>query len=166
MEDSTEKKEIHYRVSKTTGVLMIYTALFIDVLEMLLEWMIIGLVLNYFITIFAGLLFWLWFAIKGVPFWVKPSRLITLGITFLAELIPGLDATGFGEFWTVGILILVILVRLEDRTGIDLTHGAPKIDSKVVSEALSNVNNISGYLPKNVSPKVSDIITNKEQKSA
>lgn len=118
-EDKKEEKKAKYRLSNTTMVLMVGLALATDVVELVSEWLGIGLVISPLVAIFIGMTFWFWFNLKGVNFIGSTKKFITSTVTFIAEVIPGFDAIG-GFFWTIGIVIMVIIVRLEDQTGVSL----------------------------------------------
>lgn len=109
-----EKKQ---RIKIWMGALLVVTALTIDLLEFLLEWLGIGLVLSPIISVGAAFLFWLWFKLLDVSFVGSPKKFATQAVTSLAEVIPGLDAIG-GFIWTIGTLVMVIIVRAEDKGGI------------------------------------------------
>lgn len=78
------------RISNTSAALMIGTALFYDVLQIILTFFFIGVVLNPFITIWAVLTFSLWFKIKGLSLIKKQGakKIATLIGSFIIELSP------------------------------------------------------------------------------
>ncbi len=79
MDRAKKEKEL----SNATIVLMAVVALFYDVLGALFT-----LVAMYWlVTLFYLLTFFLWFRVYGVTFW-KPKRLLTMGSSFIIELIP------------------------------------------------------------------------------
>ena len=114
MEEGTEKKQ---RIPLWLGAVFVILAFTIDLIEMLLEWLGIGLVMTFAIAPAVTFLFWLLFKLQDVPFIASPKRFFTLAATSLAEIIPALDAVG-GFFWTAGTIIIVIMVWLEDKGGI------------------------------------------------
>ncbi|MFZ3020025.1 MAG: hypothetical protein WA051_00700 [Minisyncoccia bacterium] len=94
------------KISKTTSVFLVSTALFFDFLQLILQPIaFLGQALAMGVDIFAFLTFGLWFLLIGVSF-VRPSRLIGIVGTFLIELIPILDAL---PAWTFYIFIMIIL---------------------------------------------------------
>lgn len=106
-----EKKE---RISNMMGFLFILTAFCVDLFEMLLEWLAIGLFgLSTLISICATIAFWIFFKMRGIPFSGKPKNIARFGATAFLEMIPGLDAI-FGFVWTVGIFALVGSTMEED----------------------------------------------------
>ena len=70
-------------IKSHTIVLMICTALFFDVLQ----WVLAFVFMDWLVSIFAYLTFFLWFKINGVSF-TKPKRLATAGSTILLESFP------------------------------------------------------------------------------
>lgn len=112
-----DDREQRQRIVTWMAACLVVVALTADIAELVLEWLGIGLVINVVTTPAYTFLFWLWFMMLGVPFVASPKRFFTLAATCLAELVPALDAMG-GFFWTAGIIILVVMVRLEDKGGI------------------------------------------------
>jgi hypothetical protein len=112
-----ENQEHRQRIKTWMAICLIVTALAIDLVEALLEWLGIGLVINLTTTPAVTLLFWLWFKMLDVPFIASPKKFFTLFVTSFGELIPALDALG-GFLWTLGTIIIVIMVRAEDKGGI------------------------------------------------
>lgn len=109
--------EHQHRIKLWVGAALVLTAFSADLLEMLLEWLGVGLVINVVTTPAYAFLFWLWFKMLDVPFIASPKKFFTLAATCLAEIIPALDALG-GFFWTLGTLIIVVMVRMEDKGGV------------------------------------------------
>lgn len=114
MEQDGESRQ---RIKIWMGAAMIAVALTVDIAELVLEWLGVGLITNIVTTPAFIFIFWLWFLMLGVPFIASPRRFAVFFVQCLGELIPGLDAIG-GFFWTVGTIILVIMVRAEDKGGI------------------------------------------------
>ncbi len=97
---------------------IIIVALCIDLFEMLLTWLGIGVVITPIIVPCVTLIFWIWYKLLDVPFVSNPKNFANLAITSLFELIPGLDALPLVSFgWTIGAIILVFTVRAEDSGG-------------------------------------------------
>ncbi len=94
------------------------TALCIDLFEMLLTWLGIGVFITPVVVPCITLIFWIWYKILDIPFVSNPKNFANLAITSLFELIPGLDAIPLISFgWTIGAIIMVIMVRAEDKGG-------------------------------------------------
>ncbi len=112
----SEKKEKKERISSIEAMLMIGVALVIDLVQAFLEFILVGIVLNPFISIFAALTFWFWFHAKGVSF-MSGKKIATSSVSALIEIFPilgGLPAL------TVGVLAMVSIVKTEDKLGIKL----------------------------------------------
>lgn len=111
-----EKRE---RIKTWVAACIVIVALCIDLFEMLLTWLGIGFFITPVIVPCVTLIFWIWYKILDVPFVSSPKNFANLTITSLFELIPGLDAIPLISFgWTVGAIIMVIMVRAEDKGGI------------------------------------------------
>jgi len=122
--------EARKKITKITGALLISVALFIDLTEFFLDWVGIGLALNPVMSVFTGLIFWLWFTLLGIGWW-NIKKLATATLTFFAEIIPGLDAI-VGFYWTIGIIAMIVLVTIEYKTGVSI-HVSGARDSTRVS---------------------------------
>jgi hypothetical protein len=109
--------ERRQRIKTWMGAAMIIVALVVDVSELGLEWLGIGVVANVVTTPVFAFIFWLWFLMLGIPFMASPKRFFTFFAECMFELIPGLDAVG-GFFWTAGTILLIIFVRAEDSGGV------------------------------------------------
>lgn len=112
-----QDSESRQRIKVWMGVAMIVVALTVDIVELVLEWLGIGMVTNVVTTPAFTFIFWLWFLMLGIPFMASPKRFFVFLAQCLAEIIPALDAVG-GFFWTAGTIILVLMVRAEDKGGI------------------------------------------------
>ncbi len=103
------------RISKIMGISMVIVAFCVDLFEMLLEWMGIGIMgFSTLISVCASVGFWIWFKMYGVSFGTSPRKFGTYLTTSVLEVIPGLDAIG-GLIWTIGIAATVYMVRMEDK---------------------------------------------------
>ena len=102
------KKE--HRISGATGFFMLLVAGSMDGLQILLEWAVIGLFINWFIDICVWGLFFLWFKSKGVNFNLKKG-LIFNGLAFL-EIIP---VVGELPLWILDISAMIVIVKTEDK---------------------------------------------------
>jgi len=90
-------------LSRTTIILMVIVALFVDVIQAILLYFAIGAVLNTFIGMFAGFTFWLWFKIHDVSF-VTPKQITAMGGSFLVELFPALNAL---PSWAFAVIYVI-----------------------------------------------------------
>jgi hypothetical protein len=87
-------------LKKHTVVLMIVTALFFD----LLQWLLAFVVMDWLVGIVACPVFVVWFWFYGVKF-VSPKRLATLGGTFIIEAIPLLSTL---PVWTGAVVVIIL----------------------------------------------------------
>ena len=78
------------KISNVEWGLVIGALLTIDLVQLLLEWLVIGLVLNPFIDIFVGMSFALYLQLRGQSL-ANPKRLLGLIGSFVGELIPVVD---------------------------------------------------------------------------
>ncbi len=109
------------RINNTTAILMVAVAFFCyNIPQIILEWMLVGLLFNWIITTYATLTTWFWLRLHDVSF-INPTRLATLAITAAIDYFPGADASIIlGFTWTIGTIILIAIVRAEDMTGINI----------------------------------------------
>ena len=70
-------------LSSETIALMISTALFFDVLQ----WAFAFIFMDWLVSIFAYMTFFLWFLLHGIKF-SNPKRLLVAGTSMLIEIIP------------------------------------------------------------------------------
>lgn len=111
-----EKRE---RIKIWMAACIVAVALFIDLIELVTTWLGIGVITSFVIVPPVTLIFWIWYKLLDIPFIASPKKFATLAITCLVEIIPALDAIPILSFgWTIGAIILIILVRSEDRGGI------------------------------------------------
>lgn len=101
-------------------IILLTVAFFVDCLEILLEWVGVGLLgLSSLISVSTGFGFWVWFKLLGIEFIASPKKFATMLATYVLEIIPGLDATIILSFgWTIGIIALVLITRAEDKGGL------------------------------------------------
>ncbi len=106
------------KISNVSAFLMLAVALLYDLVQIASEWIGIGLVVGWVITIWAGLHFYFWMKIKGVSY-VSPRRIVPFAIAFIIDIIPGTDASIILAFtWIVGIFVIVLMLRMEEVMGI------------------------------------------------
>lgn len=101
-------------LNNTTIVFMVAVALFYDVLQWLLGWILMG----WLASIFAGLTFYVWFKMKGMSF-MKPKRFAAFGGSFIIELIPIVG--DILPTWTAAIVYLALDSKIKKITpGLDI----------------------------------------------
>lgn len=101
------------RISANFIIVVGTFALCVDLAQIFLDIILIGIVVNRLIDIlmFAGL--WIAFRAQGVSF-NKTRALVFFGLGFL-EMFPGADAF---PLWTVDVIAVAMLANMEDRLGI------------------------------------------------
>jgi len=102
MEEGENKEK---GLTDTTMVFMIVVAIFFDVLQ----WALAFILMGWLAGIFAGLTFYIWFRSKGISF-MKPKRLMTFGGTALIEAIPLLSSI---PAWTFAVSYLTISSKIK-----------------------------------------------------
>lgn len=110
--EKTSESEPKSSLPKTTIVLMTVTAIFFDALQAILTFFGIGLVASPFISIVAGLTFFLWFMMHGISV-MTPKRLLGLGGGFFGELIPAIDAL---PGWTAAVWYTISTTKIAEVT--------------------------------------------------
>ena len=84
-----DKKE-EPKISNVEWGLVIGALFTIDLIQIILEWILIGLAINWIIDIFVGMSFALYLQLRGQSL-ANPKRLLGLIGTFVGELIPAVD---------------------------------------------------------------------------
>jgi len=121
--DSPPKRN---RIGIIQGFLMVGTASLFDGLQVFLTYLLIGLFINWIISIIAWTLLWGWFRLNEVNFWDQGTRkILTVGGSGLIEIIPGVNT--FPAI-TFGVVILIVIVWLED-TAYNKTRGKVNIQT-------------------------------------
>jgi len=67
------------------------------------------------VGIAAAAAFGFWFNILQVPYSGNTKRFVVSIVMNMGEVIPGLDAMPFWFLWSVGMLLIITLTRMEDR---------------------------------------------------
>lgn len=108
----TEKKQ---RIEGWMAACLVTFAGSVDLFQALLTFIAVGVVLAPVISVGVSFILWLWLSMLGVSFITSPKRLATMTVQAVAEIIPGLDAL---PVLTVGVILLIIITRSEDKGGI------------------------------------------------
>ena len=85
-----EEKKSTSKISTVEWGLVIGALFAVDITQVLLEWLIIGLAINWIIDIFVGMSFALYLHLRGQSL-TSPKRLFSLIGTFVGEMIPVVD---------------------------------------------------------------------------
>ncbi|KKP56251.1 MAG: hypothetical protein UR80_C0048G0001 [Parcubacteria group bacterium GW2011_GWB1_35_5] len=112
MPQQQEKRKM--RIKIWMGWALIIVALIADIVE-LLGGYISATIIAIIVGIVASFVFWVWFLILGVPYSSNTKKFAVAITMNIAEVIPGLDAIPFWFFWTLGMIIIVGMVRMEDK---------------------------------------------------
>lgn len=113
METTTKKER---KIGNAQAAMMITVAIMIDLLQFVFGLLLIGVILNYFISFMAFLIFWFWFILNGISF-TRSMKEFRIGITFFG--------TAFGEIapipflnvlpiWTLGIIAVMAMTRVKE----------------------------------------------------
>lgn len=102
------------RLSKNTAIHMVFLATVVDITQILLDSIIIGVIVNRLIDIIFFLFLYVWFKRKGVSF-TKLRAMIFFGLGFV-EFFPVVDAF---PLWIIDVVAVIITVNMEDRLGIN-----------------------------------------------
>jgi hypothetical protein len=116
MAAAESRNEIHIPKKKRDRIgglqrgAMLVVAAFLDFLQLILTFLIIGLIINTILSFVIFLLFFGWFSANGVNFFSlkRPQRHLLV----LMKLVPGVNAI---PLWTFRIWSEIRLVRHEDR---------------------------------------------------
>lgn len=107
------------RIKWWMGWALILTALCVDLLELLLVDTGLDLIafgsFGTILSIGASFGFWVWFLNLGVTYSSNTKRYVATLITNIGEIIPGLDILQIWFLWTIGMWIIVGMVRMEDK---------------------------------------------------
>jgi len=120
------------KIDNIDATLMIGTAILIDGTQTFLTLILIGPFVNWLISIFAWMTFFLWFMLKGVKFTKNPKKIFTLAGGSLLEAIPIIASF---PIWTLTISTTIFMERAENKLksalGKDLGSPLSKIAKKI-----------------------------------
>lgn len=112
------------RIGLVDGMLMLITALVFDGLQALFTFLLIGVVLNPVVAIFAWLTFFIWFKMKGMSFGAARGRpggggifqnpLAIIAASFGLELFPFINSL---PTWTAAVVTTIVLDQRRARSG-------------------------------------------------
>ncbi len=100
------------KIDNITATMMISTAILVDGIQAFLTLIFIGPFVNWLISIFAWMTFFLWFALKGIKFTNNPKRVFTFMGGSLLEIIPGIATL---PAWTATITITILTIKSEEK---------------------------------------------------
>jgi hypothetical protein len=102
----------NYRVDSIKTIFIISAALAVDILQALLDFALIGVFVNWIISIFALFLFYTWFSLLGISFTRKQGANLTMIGGLLIEMIPIIDLL---PGWTTACALTIRRSRREDQ---------------------------------------------------
>ena len=107
-EASPNQAGVGSKISNTEWGLVIGAAVMIDLIQVGLEWLVIGLAINPFIDIFVGMTLAFYFWVRGVK--MDEKKILALLGAFLGEMLPIID-----EFplWTGDVLATMVLDKAD-----------------------------------------------------
>lgn len=112
-----EKRE--QRIKGWVAWMLVIMAFCVDLAELAITWLgaiVIGAILSEILSIVAAAAFWIIFQILGVSMSSNTKRFTISLSAFLIEIIPGFDAIPLLSWaWTAGMILTVVLTRMEDR---------------------------------------------------
>jgi hypothetical protein len=100
------------RISGNVTILLVLFALFVDLIQIGLDAVVLGAILNRIIDIGVLIILWAVFRAYKVDF-KKTRALIFFGLAAL-EFFPVVDAL---PLWIIDVVAVIITVRIEDRLG-------------------------------------------------
>lgn len=99
------------KINKSTAVMMVCVAGFIDLIQFLLNFIpLVGWVIIWIINAIVWLTFYIWFRARGINFNSKKST--NLAGAFVLEFIPIVDAL---PAWTFAVIRIIALTWAEER---------------------------------------------------
>ncbi len=101
------------KISGNIAIILVLSAVFVDIAQAFLEWMLIGFIVNPFIIdpcALAG--YWFIFRRLGVNF-TKTRGLIFFGLA-LFEFFPAVEEL---PLWTLDVLLVILMSRAESALG-------------------------------------------------
>ena len=108
-------RKVRHRIGAFQAASMIGIAMFFDFLQLILTFLIIGLIINTILSVVIFLIFLAWFSANGVNYFAGAHagrRFFIMSATFLAKLIPGINML---PLWTIRVIAEIRLVHSEDR---------------------------------------------------
>lgn len=85
---------------------MVIVALFFDAIQ----WLLAFILMDWIVSIYAFLTFYIWFKIKGMSF-MRPKRILTMGGSLIVELVPILSTL---PTWTFAVVVLVADMKAKE----------------------------------------------------
>lgn len=131
------------KLSSTTITLMIGTAAFLDVLQ----WLMAFLFMDWVVTIFAYMTFWLWFIMKGIKL-LTPKRFALQSGTLLIEMIPFVAAL---PAISCMVVLTIFDTKLKEK-GLSLESMGRARAMEIRKKNDEASSKIKGFAPRNTNP--------------
>lgn len=138
-------QNIKPRVSVPLGFFAIFCALVVDLIQILLDILLIGIALNPVLDMGIFFSIWLFFRLKGVNL-LKPTRLIANLVTVGTKVILGTFGLDLVPLWTVDVIIYLGTSWAEDIAAQTVGSLAAEIPG---GSSLVNAAKKTGALPEN-----------------
>lgn len=144
---------------------MLATALFFDSLQMFLNFILIGIILNpILVTPLASLTFYLWYKTRGVGLSDSAKRFAAYVGAFLLELIPILN---FLPGLTFSTFVMITITRAEDKEKNAKNKAKLAIQNKILGKRIAERNRLVAQTKERelAEARVEREVENREQKS-
>ena len=94
------------------GIFLILVALLFDGVQVLLTLIVIGVVLNWIVSLWAAMTFFVWLKMLGISYWEGNGirKLLTFISTIFVEMIPIISAI---PAWTLFVVLIIIFEYME-----------------------------------------------------
>ena len=101
------------------GWALIVSAMCVDLAQLGITWIgvvVVGGILSKILSVAAGFGFWMWFQMLGVSMSSNTRKMAVSIVSAAVEMVPGLDAIPILSWaWTAGMILTVIMTRMEDN---------------------------------------------------
>ncbi|MES2953265.1 MAG: hypothetical protein V4674_01770 [Patescibacteria group bacterium] len=137
--------QIEYRISTPIALLTLIGTACVDLIQVILEWALIGVVINWLITLSGYFMLWFWLKIYGVNLFGGKNLVITF-IAIILELLPGTDQ---GSFFSLDAFIVIRNSWKEDKKQHEKKQAEKtKIDLAVVTRARLGASRRPDFTPR------------------